>query len=523
MDESAGEMTAFRDILRSPGAWKQLINVFFASFGFIALRFLLSPIRIKVLTTLLTKEQYGTLGVIMAMIAFILQVSSLGSLEFMLRRIPGRDDVYQYGRFRVILVVFGGLAALVAAAGAGWLSVHPPRKLALGPAEIAACALLLVLTVHLSQYVHFLLGLSKYALSRIAQLLSSDTWFVVLAPLLWIGGGLRTGHVLWLWVGWLVLTIAVMQPGVRMSRVWSVHPPRGEALREILAFGVPLMPMILGEWLVRTQDRFVLLGVLDAAAVGNYTLCVNTATVGILVGGAVLDILLTEFFKRVNRAGGGDLAALATRPDLRAGFTAMVRYAAIIGLPFAAAMAWTGRPVLRVLSDPKYLDAAPVLVWLAPYPLFYLLTVVFGRTLLAASRSRELGLASLAAAGLNIAGNLLLVPSMKENGAALSITASYGLLALYLGVRVGAWRWIDRRRLGPVRLTLLFAASAGACVLAERHLAAAGALVVLGAAGAGILAAVVALGLLRRDDLGLALGTFAKDPALSAQGSNERP
>lgn len=492
-----------------PSFWKPLVNVFFASFGFVVLRAALGPARIKILTTLLTKEQYGTLTVISLTVSFITLVSSLGSLEFLLRKIPGRSDYYQNSMFKTILLFFGGLSVVLAVAGMGLLLWRQPAKISLSVFNILACGLLLVLTVHVNQYFYFLMGLSKYALSRIAQLLQGDTWFLPLIVFFWVGT-IQISHVLWVWVVWLALTVAVMVRWIRFSRVWSTRASRIE-LAEVLGFGLPLLPLILGEWMFMVQDRYVLLYWVNVEAVANYNLCMSIAMVGVLVGSALLDILLVEFFKLRNRVEGQTLDELSAHPELRHHCSDMVRYALLVGIPFGAALFALGAPVIRLLSSAKFLDAAPLLVWLAPLPVLYFAFIIFGRVLLGVNQNARVGIATLVGAVLNILLNMALVPFLGERGACLAAVAGYAILAVYLGRRVRIGRWLVWRDLKPVRLVCLL----GLCLLGyglcARYLSRFGSLAVLMAAVLWTLGGIVVLGLAKKSDLRLVFGIFARD------------
>ncbi|HQK88758.1 MAG TPA: hypothetical protein PLU25_14140, partial [Acidobacteriota bacterium] len=87
-----------------------LFNLFFASFGYVAIRMLIAPVRIKLLTSLLTKEDYGLLTLIMLTVSFLTLIFSLGSLEYMLRKLPGRPAADQYRTLRTVMSWFGRLA-----------------------------------------------------------------------------------------------------------------------------------------------------------------------------------------------------------------------------------------------------------------------------------------------------------------------------------------------------------------------------------------------------------------------------
>ncbi len=428
-------------------------NVLFASLGCLALRFLLGPLRLKALTSMLSPEEYGELSLISLTVSFVTMASSLGSLEFLLRKLPGRDPQYQQAVFKTVLYYFGLLALGLAAVGGALLLVFPPASVRLGTLDVIACGALLVLTVHLTQYTHYLFGVTRYTPARLLQVVYSDGWFLPLLLFVWLGG-LTTSHVLWIWVAWMAVAFVIGQRWIALRQVWQ-HPATRAGLREILVFGVPLVPMILGDWLFRVQDRYVLAWFLDLTAVANYNLCIQIAMVGALVGYSVLDILMTEFFRMRNVIPGHDRATLAADGGLRRAFSTMLRYTAVLMVPMIAIVWFCAPAIITILSDPrKYLAAAPLLAWTAGIPLFTLLVMVFGRVMVALERGRVVGWATLAAAGLNLALSVLLIPRLQGAGAALANTLSLAALAIYFGWEIRGWRWVDRRNLRPVRLAL---------------------------------------------------------------------
>lgn len=498
MSQPPAEPQAAAD--RAPSRAGYLLNIFFASFGFLVLRFLLSPLRIKILSSFLSKDDYGVLTLVSLTVSFVTLVTSLGSLEFLLRKLPGRSGEYQFSIFRMVAARFGALGAVVALLGAAALAARPPAGLNLGPADAVACGVLLLLTVPLTQGVHFLFGRTEYAHARVIQLLYAETWFLPL--LVFAGaGGLRVSHVLWIWVVWLLLTIALGQKWVDLRAVRRAAVPPG-ALKEVLAFGLPLMPMIFGEWLFRIQDRYVLLALRDLQAVANYGLCIGLALVGMTVGTSVLDILLAEFFKVRNPMATNDLAELSSHAGLRAIFTMMIRYSVVVLVPLVAALCLAGPQIIRFLSDPKYLDAAGILPWTVPVPVLGCWIFVLGRTLMSVDRGAAVGWATLLAAAANIGLNLLLVPALGERGAALANSLSYAALAAYLAWAVRAWRWLVVRDLMPARLAVM-AALAAAGFYVARFVLHAGTLGVLAGGGAWGVACAFLLGLVRKADLNL--------------------
>lgn len=475
--------------------WKHILNIGLASVGFVFVHMLLLPIRTKILTTILDKSDYGSLTLISTTLSLITLVSSLGSLEFLLRKLPGRDPSYQWSAFKTVAMWFGGGGAVLGVVGLFTFSVwHPDKLQFVSMGDLAVCAVLLVLTIHMTQVTHFLMGRSAYAQSRFAQILYADAWFLPVIAVYYLRGPVGITSVLWVWVGWTLLSwLCILRwvPATTFART----PASNQRLREVLAFGLPLAPMIAGDWLFRAGALYLMT---DVEAVANYGLCFNIAWVGTIVGGAVLDILLTEFFKVRNRLAATTADSLAADPELRRMFSLMLRYGLVIVIPFGAVTGLASEPVIRFLSSPKFLDAAPLLPWLVPVPVLFLFIVVFGRTLMALHRNAAVGWITLVAAAANIVLCAILIPILGTKGAAIANDVTYAAVVVTFGAMVGVWKWIEVSALMPARLVALAALCAGG-FLALRHTHA-GTTATLVMGGTWCCACAFTLGLIRRSD-----------------------
>ncbi len=431
---------------------RTLFNVLFASVGYVGIRLIVAPVRIKILTSVLSKETYGALTLVMLTVSFVTLISSLGSLEYMIRKLPGRPRSFQLSVLRTIMTYFGLLAGAIGVIGVLGLAAWQPEKLGLTAMDYVAAGLILVLTVHLVQLVYFLMGRSEYAQSRLLMLFYGDAWFLPLLIFMW-WIEITIHFMLWLWVVWLILSVVFSQVYVQTRALLRVRPSRVQ-LKEIVVFGVPLLPMIMGEWIFQMQDRYVLLAFTDLEAVANFTLCYNIAWIGVFTGAALVDVLVTEFYKMRNRVDSTDLAVLVAHQPLRQSFSMLLRYALLVCIPIFGALWFGYTPIVLLLSDPQFSDAAPLLRWVAPIPVLYSLMNISARTLIATDRGRVVGIGTLGAAAVHLVLSLLLVPQMAERGVALAGCIAYGLLAIYLGYRVRFGQWIDWATVRPLRLIL---------------------------------------------------------------------
>lgn len=474
---------------------RHLLGIGLASVGFVVLHMLLLPVRIKILTTILDKADYGLLTLVSTTITFISLVFSLGSMEFLLRRLPGRDDACQWSAMRTISGWFVGLGAALGVGGVVLFSLWHPGKLAsMGTWDLMACAVLLVLTVHMNQVINFLLGRSSYWQSRLVQVLYADAWFLPILAVYFAGTALGISQVLWVWVVWCVFVLLCAQRWSPVAGIARASPSPG-GLREVLSFGLPLVPMVVADWLFRAGPFYL---VPDVVAVADYGMCFNIAWVGTIFIGAVVDILLTEFFRIRNRMPAGSLSELASDPELRRILSMMLRYGLAIVIPFGAVIGLASESVIRFLSSAKFLNAAPLLPWLVPVPFLFLPITVFGRTLIALHRNSLVGWLTFGAAVANTVLCLLLIPAIGVKGAAIANTITYGAMALAFCVLCKGWRWIDWPTLMPLRLIILAALSVGAFV--SLRVAGAGTFLTLGIGGIWCGSCTLALGLIRLRD-----------------------
>lgn len=412
---------------------------FSLSFGYVFIRFLLVPVRTRLLTEWLPKELYGSLNLAIMTITMLATGLSLGSFEYLVRHLPGRSSDQQASLFRLILVRMAaplwGIVVAVCLLIGGWGLVP-----GLGWQDGLMLALGFLLTSVCLYQIFFFLGRTEMGRMRLTQMLQNDLWFLAL---LLIGAGVTLTFRIsvMIWVGWMMLVVALTWRWLPWRDLRHTSDP-GVNLRQILHFGVPLLPMISGEAAFRLADRYVLLGFRDMATLADYTLCANIAMIVFVVGASLLDMILPALYAHRNRAGG-DAATYRPGPEARSLFAVMLRYSLGISLPAGVGLLIFNHDVLFLLSGPAFRSAAYLLPWLAATPLFFLLSTVFGRGLIAMDRTRLVGFSTLAAALLNVVFNLMLVPRLGGVGAALSNTVSLSLLTFYLG-RALRWRqWTD--------------------------------------------------------------------------------
>jgi O-antigen/teichoic acid export membrane protein len=476
--------------------WGTLLHFVFFSFGYIALRAVLNPVQIKVLTSLLSPEQYGMLTLITIAAWELAHIASAGHYEFLARRLPGQAKTYQREVLALVWRYFGSFVAALAVVVVTALLLFQPAKFTLRPIPLVIAGTCSVLLVFLFQRIYFLSARAEWMRVRTLQLIWSDTWFL---PILIVAAfvSITLDIVLVCWLVWLLVASVLAYRWVKGDAGGrSTHSVR---IGEVLRFGVPLLPMMLGLSLIGLLERYLLAFMRDVEAVARYTLCFNIALIVYAVGAAVLDLFVPEFNKECNRVADGKGPKGPASEALKALCTAMLRYSLLIASTGGLFLLLCGRQLIAIVSQPAYGSAAQIVPFLALVPLFYLLWILFNRILMAQSSTRVIGIATLVITAVNVGLNIVLIPYLGEIGCALAFTISLALLALFTGAYVRVWRWINWTRLHAGRLTIVTAVNGAGIYVAQAMLGQYALICVVLASGWCLLC-IVALRLVHWDD-----------------------
>jgi O-antigen/teichoic acid export membrane protein len=251
-------------------------------------------------------------------------------------------------------------------------------------------------------------------------------------------------------LGRLIAQVAAVVLGVGFAGARGLRGRDLPLARSALVFGLPLVPAMLGSFVLGASDRFVIQEQLGQAEVAQYSVAYNLAALPLLVISVVNSVWLPRFFA-AGAGVDGDAVTTASRD-------ALYRLLApvLVGLSVVAPIA------LRVWAPPSYrpdellLVFAVVVVSAVPYAAGYSAT----RVLLAAGRSRPVAVAAVVAALVNIALNLWWIPLWGILGAAVATFAAYALQHALLLLPTRA------RPFSTTRAGLLQATAAAALALA---------------------------------------------------------
>jgi len=433
---------------RPAGLSLVLRSAFSASLLFIALRFLLTPIRMKFLTSILKPDDYGMVTLLSMSAHGLALIFSLGGFEVLLRSLPGADENTRRKLFRSVLILSSGLGLAMC----GWILLGWvfQWKFSLRFAGISgpAVAVAFFLFLHVMQRIYYLLGRLEHLRARTIQLLWSDLWFLPLLPVVFAFHW-NAERVIWVWCGWLLAVTLLTWKWVPLGQILK-HREDRVSMRALLAVGLPILPIVMGEWMLRLVGHYVLLARTDAGTMALYALALNVATVGYVAGVPLVDVFSTEFNFLYGRAGDRSLGERLA--EVRPVVSRCVRIVAAISIPTGLALFFLGQPLVRLLAGPAFLGAADLTPWAAVVPALLLANLMLARILIAYGRNKAVGIGSLLGALTALALSLLWVSSHGSKGVLLAVECALAVATVYFGWQSGLVRLIDRREVHPLPL-----------------------------------------------------------------------
>ena len=270
------------------------------------------------------------------------------------------------------------------------------------------------------------------------------------------GGGVVAAAGVWAAVQfvWVVPAAIVFGRLLHRAEGESDHAPVRVSMTLTRAFLSYSLPRALGQTFqvaVLWMDTLVIASLVGTTQAGIYAAGTRYLLVGLFTAEAIMHVLgprISALLAVNDREGARSLYATGT-----AWQTSITWSVYLIVIGFSV-------PLLRVFG-PEYIAASPALVWLSVAMLFTALCGPSDTIILMSGRARLSLFNAFIAVGLNLVGNLLLVPRY-------GITAAGVTWAVTLVIAAALPAYQARRDLGihpwssPVRAAVLCAASASA-------------------------------------------------------------
>ena len=244
--------------------------------------------------------------------------------------------------------------------------------------------------------------------------------------------------------GTLIVYLALL--GYRREQL-GLQFDRG-LLREMNHFGIPLVPTALFLWVTNFSDRFFLVKLADVAEAGLYS-------VGVRVASAMV-LLLTAF----RMAWPAFAYSIKDEREARRTYAYVLTYLTVVTAWVALALTLLSPWLVDLLAAPRFADSASVVGPLAFATVSYASYIVIAIGVGRARRTQFNWVVTGAAAVVNVALNLALIPPYGMMGAALATVAAYTTMAVGM-----AW-WSQRIYPVPYQWRRVVTAALAAVALA---------------------------------------------------------
>lgn len=197
----------------------------------------------------------------------------------------------------------------------------------------------------------------------------------------------------------------------------GVAVPAFRNLRNYLAFGLPMVPSGLSDWVINSSDRYVISIFLGTAYVGYYSpgyLLGNLIIMFIQPLGCVLPVALSKHYDEDK----GDLVE-----DI---LSRSLKYFLMLAIPATLGLSLLSKPILFVLSTPDIANQSYMITpFVALGMVFFGITSIMSNIITLVKRTKIYAIIWFAAAILNLGLTIMLVPVIGIVGAAAATLMAF--------------------------------------------------------------------------------------------------
>ncbi len=375
--------------------------------------FLLLPLY----TRALTPQEYGILAIINVSIALLTAVLNVGMTSAIFRQYFREEDARRKDQVIATAFVFLTALSMVAVLVLG-LAARPISLLLAGDGgysphvRLALAGLFFELGLFTPRSLLRAREMSgQFALTAAGRLVVNLVLNIVFVAHMRLGVyGVLLGNAVAAGAVYLLLLPMVVR---RVGRGVSL-----QALKQLLAFGAPLTPAMVGAFLLASSDRYFIRYFHGLDAVSVYEVAYKIA-------GALSVFVVQPFYL----AWPAVMWSMEGTPDAERTYVRVLTYLVGVTTFCALGISLFGRELIGLIATDAYSGGVWVLPLLAASYVFSASYFVLNTGASLAGRTGLISLAVGMAVGVNVALNFVLIPPYGILGAAVSTVASYWVMA----------------------------------------------------------------------------------------------
>lgn len=384
----------------------------FADFVLIPLVF----VRLPLLTKNLSSDEYGIWSLIFTTVSLLTPFTTLGLGVAMSRFLPAeknlekiRNSFYSVLLFRLMVVTVILVIILLFESVIADHLFNGSRKL------VAITGALLLLNILESIYMRLVTILRNIKLRTIIKIINGYLPIFCIAILFLNGYGLMSIILAVLAIKSTIVIFLAIHISLRIG----LSIPDLSMIKDYLKFGLPTLPSSMGFWLVNLTDRYIILYLLGPAQVGIYFAAYQLGNIPYIFSSLINFIIMVATSKLYDE-GKID--------EVRTHLSYSLKYFIALTIPFIFGMTILSGQLLRIFSTTEIaLEGYFVTPLVALANLFLGVYSILKYILLLTKKTKLMATIWLVAAPFNIILNILLIPIIGINGAALATVISYFL------------------------------------------------------------------------------------------------
>lgn len=222
----------------------------------------------------------------------------------------------------------------------------------------------------------------------------------------------------------------------RLWRQFTLHP-RKIAFKRMLRYSIPLIPATIFWWITSVSDRYMVNAMIGSTENGIYAVSYKIPTILTLVSTIFMQAWQ---FSAVTESHGDRKEHIRFFTNVWRSFQAVMFLAGSVIIAFA-------KPAIRILSTEQYYSAWEYVPLLSASMIFTAFVSFTGTVYVVTKQSGISFITAMAGAVINIALNLLLIPSpLGVQGAAIATFLSY--FAVFLIRAVNSRKYIPFKLYG---------------------------------------------------------------------------
>jgi O-antigen/teichoic acid export membrane protein len=245
---------------------------------------------------------------------------------------------------------------------------------------------------------------------------------LVVTAVLWGAGqfGFAGAYAIPYVLGSVLAIVLFLRTLPEVGEDWTIDLKQTQA---VLRYSLPFIISGATGFVYRSADIFLVLYILDSGAVGTY---------GVAYAAARLLMLFSTAFNFLGAPVSSELESGGGITDAVKVNRSVLRWLTVLSIPALVPLVFFPAEFISVLYRPRYAEGGMVLAILAVGFAIHNVLGAQGSILEALGRSRLIAVNSAVGAATNVAANLVLIPRIGIEGAAIATVISYVLMDLLL-------------------------------------------------------------------------------------------